>query len=62
MLPVGFEPEPRVALIEPALIVLILVPEAGPLALSVGEALATTVSDMLDPQVLVAALLLASPP
>ena len=38
------------------------VPVAGPVAVRVGEALATTVSVMPEPQVLAAALLLASPP
>ena len=39
-----------------------IVPLAGPVAVSVGEALATTVSDMVPPQVEFAVLLLASPP
>ena len=38
------------------------VPVAGPLAVNVGEAAPTTVSDMPEPQVEAAALLLASPP
>ena len=38
------------------------VPVAGPVAVTVGENLATTVSDMVPPQVEVAVLLLASPP
>ena len=38
------------------------VPVAGPVAVSVGAAWATTVSDIVEPQVEVAALLLVSPP
>ena len=37
------------------------VPVDGPVAVTVGEALATTVSDIPEPQVLVAVALLASP-
>ena len=39
-----------------------IVPLAGPVAVTVGENLATTVSDIAAPQVEVAVLLLASPP
>ena len=39
-----------------------IVPVAGPVAVRVGDALATTVSDIVAPQVEVAVLLLASPP
>jgi hypothetical protein len=60
MVPVGLEPEPRVALIEPAAMAVPTVLLAGPEALSVGTAF-TTVSDMPEPQVLVAGLLLVSP-
>ena len=38
------------------------VPFAGPLAVTVGDALAITVSDMPEPQVLAAVLLFPSPP
>ena len=39
-----------------------IVPVAGPVAVRVGTALPTTVSDIVAPQVEVAVLLLASPP
>ena len=39
-----------------------IVPVPGPAAVSVGAALATTVSDIVEPQVEVAVVLLASPP
>ena len=39
-----------------------IVPVAGPAAVSVGAAWPTTVSDIVEPQVEVAVLLLASPP
>ena len=39
-----------------------MLPVAGPVAVSVGEVLATTVSHIPEPQMLVAVLLLASPP
>ena len=38
------------------------VPVAGPVVVRVGDALPTTVSDIVPPQVEVAVLLLASPP
>ena len=39
-----------------------IVPVAGPVAVRVGDALATTVSDIVAPQAEVAVLLLVSPP
>ena len=39
-----------------------IVPVAGPVAVRVGDALATTVSETVAPQVEVAATLLVSPP
>ena len=62
--PVAFEPEldAKVEVIDPVGIAAPTAELEGPLAVSVGEAFETTVSDIPDPQVLVAALLLVSPP
>ena len=62
--PVALEPDvpERVDPIEPDEIAVLIESVAGPEAVAVGLAFATTVSDIPDPHLLVAALLLASPP
>ena len=62
IVPVGLEPPARTLEIEPLVMAVPAVPLAGPLAETVGLALLTTVSDIPEPQVLVADLLLLSPP
>jgi hypothetical protein len=63
MVPVAFDPEelPKVELIELAVMAVPAAPVEGPAAVTVGVALATTVSDIPDPQVEMALLLLESP-
>ncbi len=55
-------PPARVELMLVVVMAVPIVPVAGPVAVRVGDALPTTVSDMVPPQVEVAVLLLASPP
>jgi len=64
MVPVALEPEvaAKALEIEPAAMVLPAEPLAGPVAVRVVLAMATTVSDMPEPQVDTAELLLESPP
>jgi hypothetical protein len=62
IVPVGLEPLARTLEIEPFVMALPAVPFAGPVAVTVGLALLTTVSDIAEPQVLAAALLFVSPP
>ena len=62
IVPVGLEPLARTLEIELAAIAVPAVPLAGPVAVIVGLALLTTVSDIPEPQVLAAELLLPSPP
>lgn len=64
MVPVALEPEDpaRPELIDEAAMVVPAVPAAGPEAVRAGDALATTISDIPEPQVLAAALLFVSPP
>jgi len=59
--PVAPDPDASTELIEPAAIGAPAVPVDGPVAFTVGEALATTVWDMVPLQTEVAVLLLASP-
>jgi hypothetical protein len=61
IVPVGLEPLASAELIAVVAMAVPIVPEAGPVAVSVGENWGTTVSVMPEPQVLAAALLLASP-
>jgi hypothetical protein len=61
MVPPGLVPPDKVAETAALARAVPAVPPAGPVALNVGEALATTVSDMPDPQVDVAGLLFPSP-
>ena len=64
MVPVAFVPDEAasVELMALAAIAVPALPVPGPVAVSVGDALPTTVSDINEPQVEVAVLLLASPP
>jgi hypothetical protein len=64
IVPLAFEPElaASVEVIEPSGMAVPTVPLEGPVAVTVGDALATTVSDMPDPQALDAVLLFVSPP
>jgi hypothetical protein len=61
MVPVGLDPPERSEVILPAEMAAPAVPVAGPDAVRVVVALATTVSDMPEPQVDTAELLLESP-
>ena len=61
MVPVGLSPLARVPVIELAAIAVPAEPVLGAVAESVGEAFATTVSDMPEPHVLTAALSFVSP-
>ena len=54
IVPDGLEPEPSTELIELALMAVPAVPFAGPVAVTVGLALPTTVSDIPEPQLLAA--------
>ncbi len=64
MVPVAFAPEDAASAEEMLAVVIAVpaVPVPGPVAVTVGAALATIVSDIVEPQVDVAVLLLASPP
>ena len=62
IVPVGLEPPARTLEIELLAMAVPAVPLAGPAAVIVGLALLTTVSDIPEPQVLAAELLLPSPP
>ena len=62
IVPVGLEPPARTLDIELAPIEVPMFPVAGPVAVTVGLALLTTVSDIPEPHVLVAELLFPSPP
>jgi hypothetical protein len=62
IVPVGLAPPARVPDTELVAIAVPAVPVPGPLAVRVGEAAETTVSDIPVPQVVTAVLLLASPP
>ena len=62
IVPVGPEPPARTLEMELFGMLEPTVPVAGPFAVTVGLAFPTTVSDIAEPQVLVAVLLLPSPP
>jgi hypothetical protein len=62
IVPVGLEPPARTLDIEVDAMAVPAVPVAGPVAVTVGLTFATTVSDIAEPQVLAAELLLPSPP
>ena len=64
IVPVELAPEleANTELMEPAVIAVPAVPAPGPVAVTVGDASATTVSDMAEPQVETAVLLFPSPP
>ena len=64
MVPVAFAPDDAASTEEMLAVVMAVpaVPVPGPVAVIVGAALATTVSDIPEPQVEVAVLLLVSPP
>ena len=55
-------PPASTELMLPTVMAVPAVPVPGPLAVTVGEALPTTVSDIVEPQVEVAVLLFVSPP
>ena len=63
IVPVEFDPDEPASteVIEPAVIFVPIVPVDGPVAVTVGEALATTIS-VTDGHVLAAEMLLVSPP
>jgi len=62
MVPVALDPDVSTELIELATMVPPATPVDGPVAVTVGDALATTVSDIAPLQAEVAVLLLVSPP
>jgi hypothetical protein len=62
IVPVGLDPAARTLEIEVLAMAVPIEPVAGPVAVIVGLALPTTVSDIAEPQVLAAMLLLPSPP
>jgi hypothetical protein len=62
IVPVGLEPPANVLEIEPVAMGVPVASVVGPLAVSVGLAFPTTVSDIAEPQKLEALLLFESPP
>ena len=62
IVPDGLMPEASAELIVLEAMAVPMVPDDGPVAVRVGTALEMVVSDMAEPQLLVAALLFESPP